>query len=629
MKRFNSLLVFFLFWLACISAAFGQQDAREQALMDAIKANPNDSTAHFNLGVAYFNGTKYDLAISEFQKCLKSNPDDKQAKELMESSAGILAYQQLNYSSAVDHFQNVLKINPKNSSANLFLGDSYVQMKQYPKAEATFKNYAGAFPDDKEVQSKANEGLSKIYMDQKEYAQAVTTLTRAVEANPKDFKAYESLGAANFQMKNYKDAVRYWEVALKFQKDAQTYKFLGFSYYNLGNFNDAINNYKMSIKIESAKDPKEQNIESLGETYYNLAVAYNDNALYDDAAAAFAQAFKINPKDPGAAEGQAQAIESAVTSHMEKGSNYLLNNQYSDAISEWEKVLKYEPNHPEAQAFIADAKAKLNVEVDKHFVAGNAFYRRGDSLKASNEWNKALEMDPSNPKVQNAIKKLKLKSSQKVNALLAEGDELYQEKDYEGALSKYLNAKNISPGNSAIKKRLSKLHKNQSSDLDRLYTAGARNLQKGKLKEALQSLELAKQIDPNNEKIKASLFNVHKEVRNKVAALLQEGASLFESGSKDQAQKKFNEVLGLEPNNEKANEYVKKMTGQQSHEKVDAENAKKLYYDGVNLYINGKIHEAIQTWKECLKEDPGNVNAQKNIDKAMVKLQSIEKLSHS
>jgi hypothetical protein len=49
----------------------------------------------------------------------------------------------------------------------------------------------------------------------------------------------------------------------------------------------------------------------------------------------------------------------------------------------------------------------------------------------------------------------------------------------------------------------------------------------------------------------------------------------------------------------------------------------------VSLYINGKIHEAIAKWQECQKLDPGNVNAQKNIEKAQAKLQSIEKLSKS
>src|SRR5579863_4349256 len=147
------------------------QDARMQALTESIKANPNDSTAHFNLGVAYFNEQKYDLAIPEFQKCLQINSNDKQAKEMLESSEGISAYFQHNYSSAVDHLQNALKLNPQNPNANLLLADSYVQLKQYPNAETALKNYSLTSPQGKE---KASEVLSKIYMDQKRYAEAIT-----------------------------------------------------------------------------------------------------------------------------------------------------------------------------------------------------------------------------------------------------------------------------------------------------------------------------------------------------------------------------------------------------------------------------------------------------------------------
>src|SRR5258708_19165261 len=230
------------------------QDARVQALMEAIKANPNDSTAHFNLGVAYFNEQKYDVAIPEFQKCLQISSNDKQAKEMLESSEGISAYFQHNYSAAVEHLQSALKLNPQNPNANLLLADSYVQLKEYPNAEKALKNYSLTSPQGKE---KASEVLSKIYIDQKRYAEAVTELKNIVSASPKNFEAFQNLGVAYFQMKDFKDAANYWEIAVKMQKDSQTYKFLGFSYYNLGIFVNPINSYKKSIALKSSKDPHE------------------------------------------------------------------------------------------------------------------------------------------------------------------------------------------------------------------------------------------------------------------------------------------------------------------------------------------------------------------------------------
>jgi tetratricopeptide (TPR) repeat protein len=139
------------------------QDARQQALLEAVRANPKDANAHFNLGVSYFNQQDYRRASDSFKKCVGLNSRDDQAKELLESSLGIADYQDGKFSSAADHFRKTLKINPKNPNANLLLGDSYLQMNQHAKAEEALKDYAAAFPSDRSVQAKAHEGLGKIY----------------------------------------------------------------------------------------------------------------------------------------------------------------------------------------------------------------------------------------------------------------------------------------------------------------------------------------------------------------------------------------------------------------------------------------------------------------------------------
>lgn len=625
MNRANRLVLVFGLVGAVVSTAFAQ-DAGMQALLDAIKANPRDARAHFNLGAAYFNQQKYDLAAPEFQKCTQIEPNDQQSKEMFESSEGISAYFQRNYSSAVDHLQNTLKVNPQNPNANLLLADSYVQLKKYPEAEAALKSYSLTSPQGKE---KASEVLSKMYMDEKRYSEAVTELRNVIEVNPDNFGALHNLGGSYYQLKNFKDAAHFWENAVRIKKDAQTYQLLGSAYYNLGDFNDAIDSYRKSIKLETAKDSKEQDVASLGETHYNLAVAYNDNALYDKAAEEFGEAFKINPKDSNAAVGQAQAIGSAINSHMEKASSFLLNNQYSDAISEWEMVKKYQPDNKQANDFISDAKNKRTEEVAKHDAAGESLKQQGNTLQALNEWNLALQMDPKNEKILKEIKSVKVQRNDRVKSLVAEGDEYYNAKDYTGALASYLKAKEINPKDSSVKSRLKKLKTKKDSEIDTVFKKAKNAYDKTDLKSALKLLKTAKQIDPNNPEINSMLFKVQKDITVRIKDMDQEGVALFEAGNKDKAQLKFQDVLKLNSGDETANDYVKKMTGQQSHEKVNAEQVKALYYDGVNLYINGKIQEAIVKWQECLNQDPGNVNAQKNIEKAQVKLQSIEKLSHN
>lgn len=588
---------FYLFLLVILLPVLGlaQDNDKEALFLQAIKANPNNSKAHFNLGIVYLNGQKYDQAIPEFKKCIQLDSSDSQAKELLGICEGISARNKGDYQSAIKFFQDVLKINPQNADASRML----------------------------------NQSLAKNYMDQNKYAEAVTALTRVVEEDPKNFSAYQNLGLIYYQQKDFKKAVSYWEQALRLQKEPQIYKVLGSSYYNLGDFNNAILNYKKFVQLETSKDLKEQNPESLGDTYYNLGVAYNDNALYDDAAEAFEQAYKVNPKDSNAAIAKVQAIDVATNSHMEKASTFLLSNKYSDAIGEWQKVLKYQPDNKQAQDFIADAKTKLDVEVEKHYTAGKAFQQKGSTIQALNEWNLALQMDPSNERIQKAVKGVKVGNAARIKALLAEGDTYYSAKDYSAAFETYLRASKIDSRSPQVKARLKKLKSRQTTEIDLVFAKAMKFASKGDLKNAQTNLMLAKQIDPGSAKINEALFKVRKDISVKVKSLNEEGISLFQGGNKEKAQAKFQEVLKYKADDETANEYVKKMTGQQSHEKADAEQVKALYYDGVNLYINGKIHEAIAKWDLCLKQDPNNINAKKNKEKALVKLQSIEKLSHN
>lgn len=591
LRFFNAVFVFSLLF----SSLQAQEAEKEAIYLEAIKASPNNFTAHYNLGVTYLKEQKFDKAIPEFQKCTQLDSSDKASKTLLELCEGIQEMQKGGYQSAAGHFQTALKLDSTNADAKRLL----------------------------------NKCESKVLMDEKNYSAATTALLAVIQDEPKDVSAYKNLGFIYFQQKDFKKAVEFWGKAIKIQEDSQTHKFLGFSYYNLGDFNNAIDHYTKSIALETKKPEAEQDKDSLDETYYDLGVAYSDNASYDQAAEAFGNAFKNNPKDSNAAVAQAQSLDAAVNSHMEKASNFLLSNQYSDAIAEWNKVLKVQPDNKQAQGFIDDAKGKLAEEVNKHLATGKSWAKRGNTVDALNELNIAHQMDPDNPAVNKAIAALKVNNKQKVKALVAEGDEFYRSNDYSDALISYLKAQKVDPHNSAVKKKVAMLKSKQSKDIKNVLDKANRAYDKRDYLNAKKYFQVAQQLDPGNENVKGSLFRVQKDISNRVKELDEEGVALFNSGDKDKAKSNFAKVLQFKPNDDTANDYIKRMTGQQSQAKVDAEKVKALYYDGVNLYINGKIHEAIDKWKECLKQDPNNVNAQANINKAMVKLQSIEKLSQN
>jgi tetratricopeptide (TPR) repeat protein len=613
------VLMTILSWTAPVMA----QDSKIQAYQDAIKADPKNADAYFNLGFEYFNRKQFDLAADAFGKAERLNPKDSQAKELRVFSTAYLSYLQNDFGKALEGFKETLKINPKNPNAAKLLGAAYLQQKDYDSAEKAYQTYLTTFTDDKEAQLSGNMNLAKVYVVKKRYEDAVLCLQKVLVAQPKHFDALNNLGGAYFQLNKFVESADAWKKAsASFRSDlspedkAGVYKYLGYSYYRLGKLQDAVDSYQKSLKYS----PDDSDV------LYNMGVADLDRGMYDEAADAFKRAFAKNPSDSNAALGQAQAIDSAINEHLEKGSSFMVNGEYSKAIGEWKKVLGYQADHAQAKQFIVDAQHGLDVEVNKLYDSGQVALKAGKSLEAVQQWNSALAMDPGNEKVKDAIRQVNLKTSVKVSSLASQGDDALAGGDYSGAIEMYRQALTAKPNDAAIKAKVAKAKAAQKLEYEKQFAVGERAETAGRYRESIQAFTKAVSADPSNVLAKQRLDNVRVRRSMRIEDLLKEGQAMMEGGNNKVAQGKFESVLALDPNNDKANDFIKKLTGQKSQVKVDADRAKKIYYEGVNLYINGKIEDAIIKWNECLKLDPGNANVTTNINKAKAKLQSIQKL---
>ena len=94
------------------------------------------ATAHYQLGVSYFNDGNIQPAFVELQKALELNPRDKE----IHNAIGVIYLVKLeDYSKAIQHFQEALKIDNNYPEAANNLGNAYANVGDYAKAIESYR----------------------------------------------------------------------------------------------------------------------------------------------------------------------------------------------------------------------------------------------------------------------------------------------------------------------------------------------------------------------------------------------------------------------------------------------------------------------------------------------------------
>jgi type IV pilus biogenesis/stability protein PilW len=89
------------------------------------------ASAHYQLGVSYFNDNNIQPAFVELQKALELNPHDKE----VHNAIGVIYLVKLeDYTKAISHFQEALKIDKNYPEAANNLGKAYENVGDYNKA---------------------------------------------------------------------------------------------------------------------------------------------------------------------------------------------------------------------------------------------------------------------------------------------------------------------------------------------------------------------------------------------------------------------------------------------------------------------------------------------------------------
>lgn len=203
----------------------------------------NDSGAHNNLAVVFYNKGLYDEAIEELQKALQIDPNF------------ILARNNLD-----------------------------IVLKKSGRLEEKVKNLIRAVEAEPFDEKRTLE-LADTYRKMNRYSQAIIFYKRVLDYNPGSYEAHFGLGTTLKALGKYDDALEEIKKAVGIKISPETYRILGEIYFNKGVVDLAIKNLQESLLLDS----------SSAEGHFLLGFALGEKGKMKESVEEIRKAIAINP----------------------------------------------------------------------------------------------------------------------------------------------------------------------------------------------------------------------------------------------------------------------------------------------------------------------------------------------
>lgn len=267
-----------------------------------------------------------------------------------------------------------------------------------------------------------------------------------------------------------------------------------------------------------------------------------------------------------------------IAEHLQKADTYFKDQQYLDAITEYQHVISADPFHQNAKVMLDSANTlfqeefnrrqmiavqsavdKVTAEANQTFISeridkGRLYLDKKQYTEALIEFNLALERDPNNQTVLDAIQTTQRRLNEELRGLIQKGRVEFENENYSEALRLFTEARLLSPDDPAVLKEIETLVE-----------------------------------------------------RTKIQENIQKGLMLYDIGQYNDALEIFGQVLQSDPNNEFIKQYYDrtKLETSGKTEEMDAV-TKRKYLEGVDKFLLGKYQEAIKIWEEILESNPDN-----------------------
>jgi tetratricopeptide (TPR) repeat protein len=271
-------------------------DSAETVFKQSLKIDPNYGPAEAGLGETYwylYEATKKKTWIEPAQQdCAKAidlgnaGPEGHMCLGTIENGKG-------EFEKAAEEFQQAVQLDPVNDEAYSRLAKAYQNLNQLDKAEDTYKRRISLRPD----YSRGYSALGVFYVSQSEYDKAQEMFQKGLSLKPNNYRDYSNLGAVLLYEGKYDDATRALEASIAIRPSYYAFENLGAAYFQLREFDQSARNTREALKVD---DSDYQTWGNLADAYYFGGDKSKASDPYKRAISMAEDKLKVNPRDTDA-----------------------------------------------------------------------------------------------------------------------------------------------------------------------------------------------------------------------------------------------------------------------------------------------------------------------------------------
>ena len=426
-----------------------QHDIAIDLLKKEIQTNPRLARPHYLLGAVYFDKGDMASAITNFQNCLKVDPNYEPARVKL-----IQAYQKTGQSNQATRLveqrvrsqQGHRSLRDSAESYNR-LGTLHYQQGDTDKAIQAFENALKRSPHHKTAKKNLNQLFrQKAFnaLKRRAFDEATTYFEKAIRLDPENATTYRVMGDGYALVSEFSQAITHYQKALDLAPDdAEARKNLVLSYINhgvvlrnRGEWDAAIRAYRDALALQPTYQLAKTN---LIDVLWQKANARRQSGRSAEAIATYLELRKLHPDDTDIASllgelylkvkdypAAISAFHKVYTAQSTKqATNEQAQRNLIAAYQQYAGALRNQRDYSAALVQLQKVVDLFPNNINLRLSLSQAYQHTGKYEQAQSELEQILAQDPENKKVKTEL----------VNLQVRRGNTLMNRKKYAAALA--------------------------------------------------------------------------------------------------------------------------------------------------------------------------------------------------